>query len=106
MFYILVNPNLRIDRHLFLRNACLDFCDKNPKIKKRNILEENTVSFVLTLSVCVLLQSRTFSMSFAVFDPKSRDMASLKRHFLKNFTTNFSDIFFCEDVELMLNMVT
>ena len=36
------------------------------------------------------------------FDPKSRDMTSLKRHFLKKILTDFPEIL-CEYTKLMLN---
>ena len=39
-----------------------------------------------------------------LFDPKSRNMTSLKRHFLKKFSTYFSEIL-SEDVKLMLDKV-
>ena len=42
--------------------------------------------------------------SWPFFDPKSRDMTSLKRHFLKNFPTGFAEIL-CEYVKLMLYKV-
>ena len=38
------------------------------------------------------------------FDQKLRDMTSLKRHFLKNFSTELSEIVF-DDAKLMLNKV-
>ena len=42
--------------------------------------------------------------TFAAFDPKSRSMTSLKRHFLKNFSTDFSEIFVV-NAKLMLEKV-
>ena len=39
-----------------------------------------------------------------VFNPKSRDMTSLKHHFLKNFPTDLAEAL-CEDAKLMLNKV-
>ena len=39
-----------------------------------------------------------------IFDPKSRDMTSLKSHFLKTFSTDFAEILF-EDAKLMVYIV-
>ena len=40
--------------------------------------------------------------SWPFFDPKARGMTSLKRHFLKNFSTDFAENL-CECAQLMLN---
>ena len=39
-----------------------------------------------------------------IFDPKSRDLTSLKRHFLTNLSTDFAELLF-EYAKLMLNKV-
>ena len=41
---------------------------------------------------------------FPIFDPKSRDMTSLKPNFLKNFPTDFAEISL-KDAKLMVNKV-
>ena len=62
-----------------------------------------------TLFVCCLRFTLKSYISEAFecwpfFDPKSRDMTSLKRNFLEKFLADFAEIFF-EDAKLMLKKV-
>ena len=62
---------------------------------------------LLVFVSCGLLKNPTFQKHLNAgrfFYPKSRGVTSLKRHFLKNVTTDFAEIVF-EDVKLMLNTV-
>ena len=78
---------------------------KQSKIRDSHILDR-VIWHRLVFVGCVyfkILHSRSL-WKLAIFDPKSRDMPSLKRHFLISFSTDFTAILF-EDVKLMLNKV-
>ena len=65
---------------------------------------EHSIWHLLTF-FCLRFASKLYILetigSWPFFDPKSRDMTSLKGHFLKKFQTNFVEIP-CECVKLML----
>ena len=95
--------------HLFLKDWNLEFWVSNTK-NIRNAREWfcrwlNFTSFGV-FGFCFssnLLYSRSLQ-TFAAFDPKWRNMTSLKHHFVKNFATDFPEIF-VEDIRLMPDKV-
>ena len=96
-------------KHLFLKNQNFEFWEsksrniKNPRSPDCSTL--NSTSFgVYGLSFTSKVYILEACKHLPLFDPKSRNMTSLKRHFLKNFSTDFSEILL-EDVKLMLDKV-
>ena len=96
-------------RYLFLKNRNFDIWEsiiksfENPRYpfcRACNLTSFGVCCLHFTLKAYIL---EAFEC-WPIFDPKSRDMTSLKRHFLKNFWTDFAEILF-EDTKLMLNKV-
>ena len=96
IFWVLIYEKIKI---LFLGV-------KHKKIRKGHFVEQ-AIRHILVFVGCVLFWNPTFQkpLNFSRFFlyPKSRDMTSLKRHFLKKYV-DFSETAF-EDAELMLNIV-
>ena len=69
---------------------------------------ERFIWHVLTFLFCLRSASKPYILeqieSWPFFDPKWRDMTSLKRYFLSNFSTDFAEIL-CECAKLMLHKV-
>ena len=95
--------------HSFLKNRNFKYCrSKYKKENPRCNFVERSVLYLLAFFVGVLPQNRTFYKPFEIcrfFYQKTRDMTSLKGHFPKNFPMDFADTL-CEDVKLMVNMVS
>ena len=82
-----------------------DFGGQKPKMLKIRDSHFDLASYsVFGLRFASRLYILEVIESWPFFDPKSRDMTSLKRHFLKNFPTDFAEIL-CECVKLMLYKV-
>ena len=112
MLYVFSCPrNFLFYWYLLLKNRCLEFQGSKynkQKTSRYNHFVERPIFHFMTFFYCILLQNLAFYLqvleNWLFFDQKSRDMASLKRHFFMIFSTNIADTL-SEDVKWMPNKI-
>ena len=89
IFWFLDNSKILVFINISFKNPNFEFWEsksKTPKIRDRQIIARSILR-LFAFTDCVLLQTFTFQnhaklQTFPAFDPKSRNVTSLKRHFL------------------------